>query len=98
MTEFKNMYDDPELVRKFALWLVHLFEDSCHMRDSALQVIQSIPDWQQRYREALDNPLRQQHTHELVDPLRTVVDALFRGEVTDALLDGMRAKMSKLPN
>lgn len=94
----KDISGDPEALRKIALLVVDMMENTCHMKDSALVALQEYPDWRKHYDEAMASPLRQQHTHELMQNLRTLIDALCSGQATYELLDELAARLSKLPN
>jgi len=46
------------------------FETIMQEGDGAIQVAQLVPNWKDRLQEALDDPLRQTQTHELVSATR----------------------------
>jgi hypothetical protein len=95
MPDFSGL---PEEARQLVFVIVDMLEEQLHMRDSAIQVVQQIPGWQEKYQAAFDNPLRAEHTRQLLVPLRKLLEAMFRGEANEKVLDDIHAIMSRLPS
>ena len=55
---------------------VALLIASLHNTDSALQVAPEVPDWRKKFQEALQNPLRKQHTDRLAALVQEIGDAV----------------------
>lgn len=68
----EELSEDPEILRELLGALLHFFEQAIELRDCALQVAQTVPDWKSRMREAKDNPLRQQHTQDFLSSVRKI--------------------------
>jgi hypothetical protein len=79
-------------------YLLSAWEGALHSRDSAFQVAQAVPDWKQRYQEALVDPLRMQYTTDQFSTVRKLFDAIFEGTVTDSMLGQLVRELEKLPN
>lgn len=90
--------NDPVALREIIAFFVGVFEDTIHMRDSALQVIQQLPDWEQQFEAARGDPLRIHHTNEFLAPVKDFFDAFLQGKASAELLDALRERMHKLPN
>ena len=87
--------NDPEALRELLAILLDFFETVMHERDGAIQVAQLVPNWKDRLQEALNDPLRQTHTHELVSATRQ----LFSGHpLSDSEIDAISAKLNKKPD
>ena len=87
--------NDPEALRELLAILLGFFETGMHERDSAIQVAQLVPNWKDRLQAALNDPLRQSQTHELVLATRQ----LFSGHpLSESEIDAISAKLNKKPD
>ena len=87
--------NDPEALRELLAILLGFLETVMHERDAAIQVAQLVPNWKDRLQEALNDPLRQTQTHELVSATRQ----LFSGHpVSDSEIAAISAKLNKKPD
>ncbi len=87
------MTDDQQLIVAF---LLDELEKSFHNADSALQVLQELPDWQEKLQSALSDRLRIRYTQERFAPMRRLLDAFALGTIGDEeflkLMSDLRAK------
>lgn len=87
------MTHDQQLIVAF---LLDELEKSLHMRDSALQIAQELPGWEEKYQAALQDSLRKHYTQENFAPMRKLLDAFVQGTMDDEefvrLMSELRAK------
>jgi cytochrome c peroxidase len=60
--------------------LIDGWEEADHTTDSLIQVLQSIPDWESRFREAFADPLLASQSREKFAQVRKAVEDVLSGQ------------------
>jgi hypothetical protein len=90
--------DDPMMLRFFVKYLFNAWEQAVHNLDSARLALQSVPDWEKHYQEALVNPDRLQYTSEKFSEVQNLFEAILEGTATRSQVDKLVARLSTKPN
>jgi hypothetical protein len=90
--------DDPRLLRALVGYLFNAWEEAIHSRDSALQALQVVPEWKNRYQEALANPDRVQYTTGKFAVAQSLFQSVLDGTVTRSQIESILELFSKRPN
>jgi len=90
--------DDPEILRALIAYLLHGWEGALHSRDSAAQAGQALPDYMERYQEAMEDPTRSEYTREKFSHVRKLLDSILEGRATRSEVEKILADVSKKPN
>jgi hypothetical protein len=69
-----------------------------HEVDSLYQVVQLVPDWESKFRDAFNDPLRQQGTQASFAPLKRAVEEILQGADAFAALERALAELNKPRN
>jgi len=75
--------------------LTNGWESSLHNVDSLYQVVQFVPDWESKVRDALNDSHRQQGTQSRFAPMRHAVEEILQGAGGLAALQRAVEQMNK---
>ncbi len=74
------------------------WEQALHNVDSLWQVVQLVPDWEAKLRDAINNRFRFQTTQERFLPMRRAIQAILEGAEISTALQQALAGIKKFPS
>ena len=84
-----SLMDEREFLLNFSEALIDILRAVLHSHHSALQVAMVLPDWKERYRTAVAEPLLAEEVAKKIAPLNLVVAAVREGRGGDPATFGL---------